>query len=362
MLSGICVAENKDKAKTINREKRLQAYKIEINIAKATVAWLQKQNKSDRLEATQQIDLLLEQDELGVKSSFVAAQAANLCGDSQKAISILEDVISKHPEDKAPDMNLPVKIMGRFWVATIAKQSNDIPKAKSNYDLILEEATGKIEGKEMLDTICNLYLSEIASEHLRKKNKALAKLEKAKQTKRPTPQDWAELYDFYSDWIGYEINKNTQGASEANKKLITDPKKMEMGYMAAMHQLSVVGLTDLPLSDYIQDDTSAILLSKIIEKTIKSKASPIDKDMMQLIAGYLKERAKKYTEAEKYYSDLYKENSFFSPIAGIALARCMKANNKNAEADKILKELKTKYPGYSSVADKLKKNPKSSAP
>jgi hypothetical protein len=361
ILSGICVAQNKTQSDLANREKRRQELRLKKNIAKATVGWLHEQKTSDRLESEQQIDLLLEQDKPSVKSYFVAAKAANLCGNDQKAISILEDVIVKHADAKAPGVDLPVKILGRFWLATIAKQSGDIAKAKSAYDLILKDIDG-IASKEYLAMVCNLYLSEIASEHLNKKDKALAKLEKAMQIKRPAQKEWAGLYDIYIDWIKYEKNKNTQNANKANESLIADPEKIAITNAMGASQLFLVGLTDYPLSDYIHDETQSVIFDNVSEQAIKSKASSIDKNLSRLVIGYVKEKAKKHTDAEKYYSDLFKENSYFSPIAGVSLARCKKDKNKNTEAENILEEMKIKYPGYNTAIAELKKNPRAFAP
>ena len=62
---------------------------------------------------------------------------------------------------------------------------------------------------------------------------------------------------------------------------------------------------------------------------------------------------KKYNEAEKQYSELFEEDSYFSPIAGISLAHCKKEQGKNAEADDFLKQVKNKYPGYSLAVDQV---------
>jgi TolA-binding protein len=43
-------------------------------------------------------------------------------------------------------------------------------------------------------------------------------------------------------------------------------------------------------------------------------------------------------------------------VAGIFLAGCKKAQDKTAEADSILEQVKVKYPGYESLVAKLKES------
>ena len=61
-------------------------------------------------------------------------------------------------------------------------------------------------------------------------------------------------------------------------------------------------------------------------------------------------------EAEKHYSALFEEDSYFSPMGGIGLARCKKARGKADEASKILEQVETRYPGYAPAVQKLKKS------
>ena len=356
ILTAVCLANSKDLANSNDWAKRLQEHRLRKKIAKATVAWLQDQNEPDRLEADQLIDLLLEQDQLRVESYFIAAQSASLCENYQKAISILQDVIEKYPDEKAPGFDLPVKIVGRFWLATVAKQSGDIDKAKSVYESILAdmEALEMKQGGESIAMICNLYLAEIESEQ-QNKDIALARLRSVKQPKLPAQGEWVGLYNTYIDWAKYEINKRVQ-KEKAAAALRGDKKTIGLAHMVAMLHVSLSGIYSLPLSDYILDERGKILLDAVFNRAIKNEASKIDRNLSRLVAGYVKERAKSYTEAERYFFDLYKGDSYFSPIAGISLARCKRMENKTVEAVSILEQVRTKYPGYDSVVTDLKES------
>ena len=339
-----------------DREKRGQEHSLRKEIAKATLAWLQDQNEPDRLEADQLITLLLEQDQLSIKSYFIAAQSASLCENYQKAISILQDAIEKHPEEKGPGFDLPVKIVGRFWLATVAKQSRDIDKAKNVYESILTdmETLEMKKGGESIATICNLYLAEIESQQ-QNKDIALDRLRSVKQPKLPAQGEWVMLYNVYVDWATYEINKRIQ-KEEAVAALRGDKETMGVALMVAVRHLSLSGIDSLPLGDYIYDETGEILRDAIYNRAINNGASKIDKNLSRLVAGYIELRAKRYTEGEEYFFDLYKGESYFSPIAGISLARCKRMQNKAAEADSVLEQVRAKYPGYDSAVTELKES------
>ena len=101
------------------KESASKERKIKKALAKATISCLINKKSTDRAECDRLIDSLLSQEKPSVEAYFVAAQAANLRGKPEKAILILEEVISKHADDKAPGMNSPVKILGRFWIGTL---------------------------------------------------------------------------------------------------------------------------------------------------------------------------------------------------------------------------------------------------
>ena len=356
ILAGVCLANSKDMSESIDRAKRMQEHRLIKEIAKATVAWLQDQNEPARLEVDRRIDLLLEQDQLSVKYYFIAAQSASLCENYQKAISILQYVIEKHPDEKAPCFDLPVKIVGRLWLATVAKQSGDIDKAKNVYESILADmgALKMKQGRESIAMICNLYLAEIESEQ-QNKDVALARLRSVKQPKLPAQGEWVGLYNTYIDWAKYEINKRVQ-KEKAAAALRGDKKTIGLAHMVAMLHVSLSGIYSLPISDYIFDDKGKIILDAVYKRAINNKSSKIDRNLSRLVAGSIKERAKSYTEAERYFFDLYQGDSYFSPIGGISLARCKRMENKTVEAVSILEQVRTRYPGYDSVVTELKES------
>lgn len=171
-----------------DQEKKWEEMEIWGDICKKTISWLSDANDLAGAECDRLADSLLSLHKPSVRSYLIAAQVANLREKPNKAISILEELISKYPNENAIIMSHPVKIVGRFWIATIAKQSGDIVKAKDVYENLLsilstaENVKGvRDKGGLSLTMICNLYLAEIESLHLKRNDVALARLAQLSQ-------------------------------------------------------------------------------------------------------------------------------------------------------------------------------------
>lgn len=355
--------------------------KIQRALSEKLISWLSDANESAGVECDKLADSLLSLKEPGVSSYFVAAQIAWLREKSEKAIAILEDVINKYPDQMAPTMHVPVKIVGRFWIGTIARQAGDIAKAKNVYEIILKmlESPENIEGlddKGGVVMICNLYLAEIESLHLKRNDLALTRLEAIERVKKPDGQLGAG-YDIYKGWAIYRRIEISKGKAQGTQQLIAYPEIMDAPLLA-VSQLSISGITGDPLIGCCSgpDRQVDIVIDTFINRAVKKTISPIDWSLVTLMYGVGNQvegqRAQKenlhpeaenhYLEAEKYYSALFEEDSFFSPVAGIYLAKCKKEQRKTAEADNLLEQVKAKYPGYESAVTELKESWKKETP
>ena len=133
-----------------------------------------------------------------------------------------------------------------------------------------------------------------------------------------------------------------------------------MAFMTAASELSLTGVCAEGSSAlYMGNNENAgeILSAASIRRVAESGRSRIDTSLVRLVAGGAYEMEKKSTEAEKYYSALFfEEDSYFSPMGGIGLARCKKARGKADEANEALEQVETRYPGYGPAVEKLKKS------
>jgi len=358
ILAGVGFAAGANQSRPVNWEKRLQKYRIKKALGEKVISWLSDGNDLAAAECDRLADSLLSLEEPDVRSYFVAAQVAKLRQKPDKAINILEDAIEKYPEQNAPTGPIvPVKIAGRFWIATVAQQSGDITKAKKVYETILtmlerEEKIERLEGNGGLMMMCNLYLAEIEFLHQKRKDQAVKKLEAIERIKKPKGR-LGTGYDLYKSWAAYERSVVVRGKVQAIQDLVPPPEMMS-AYLLAVSHILLNGIAGEPLAGSTKGMN--IVTEVLVDQTIKNSASRIDRDSARLGYGFDQQYKGNFAKAEKYYLSLLRDESFFSPIAGIYLAGCKMAQGKTARADNILEQVRTKYPGYDSAVAKLKES------
>jgi len=353
-----------------------EEWEIRRALSGKLISWLSDANESAGEECDRLVDSLLTLPEPSIEAYFVAAQATYIRGKPQVAISILEDLISKHSNKPAEVMQLPVRVLARFWIGTIARHSGDMTKAKSVYETIRKNLRGR-EGENSLAMICNLYLAEIESKHMKRDDLALARLEEIKQLEKPAGH-WGEQYEVYKAWTMYEHTRISKGKAQAAHELITY-EEFAISPMVAGTQLKLCGISQV-IGYYRPEHLRAGIIGRaLLDRFRNNTISPIDWSLVTLVYGFsylseaqqaqhaqkeeLRPEAQKYyLEAEKYCSALFDDDSFFSPVAGICLAQCKKAQGKNTEADNLLEQVKTRYPGYESAVTELKESWKKETP
>lgn len=361
-----------NQSRPANWDKERQERKICRDLCKTVVSWLIDGNDLAGAECDRLADSLLSLEEPSVKAYFIAAQVARLRQKPQKGIAILEEVILREPNEVLPQIavNIPVKIIGYFWIASIAKQSGDIATANKAYETILQnlENTKNLEGKGALQITCNLYLAEIEFQHLKRKDLALARLEAIERVKKPVgPLGMG--YGIYKGLARYHRTRISEGKARAGQQLVAHPE-MTLAPLSAVSQLRLCGLSGAPLDSCASDKRINIVTNILVDRTVKSTASSLERSFVRLVYGFgyqgegqraqkeelHPEAEKYYLEAEKYYSALFEDDSFFSPVAGLYLGRCKKAQGKTAEAESVLEQVRAKYPGYDSAVVELKES------
>jgi len=350
-------AASANQSRPENREKGRQERKMCRNLSKTVISWLSDANDSAAVECDRLADLLLSLEEPGIRSYFIAAQVARLRQKPDKAIAIIEDAISKHPDETAPiGLVVPVRIGARFWAGTIARQSGDMAKAKYIYETILEDLNGleKLEGREGIAAMCNLYLAEIEFQHFKRKDRALARLNAIQRIEKP-PGPLGEGYDiFYGGWAAYQTTRISRGKVQANQRLIGNPEIISGAPLMAAGELLLSGIAGEPLAS--SGRGMNVVTEVIVNRTIKNSASEIDRSLVRLGYGFDQQYKGNLAKAEKYYSALLEEDTFFSPVAGLYLAKVKKAKGNTTEAEATLERVKKQYPGYKSEAAKVEES------
>jgi hypothetical protein len=170
----------------------------------------------------------------------------------------------------------------------------------------------------------------------------------------------------------YEHTRISKGKAQAAHELITY-EEFAISPMVAGTQLKLCGISQV-IGYYRPEHLRAGIIGRaLLDRFRNNTISPIDWSLVTLVYGFsylseaqqaqhaqkeeLRPEAQKYyLEAEKYCSALFDDDSFFSPVAGIHLAQCKKAQGKNADADNLLEQVRTKYPGYESSVTEFKES------
>lgn len=360
------IKSSENQSRPVNWEQRSKEHEIERDLCKAVISWLADGNDLAALECDRLVDSLLATGEPTVRAYFIAASVANLRNKPRIAISSLEKAIEKYPDDKAPiRIHIPTKIIGCFWIANIAKQSGEIKQAQSIYKTLLSilSTTENVKGvrdKVGLIMLCQFYLAEIESEQLQNNQKALSHLKAIEEVEKPTGlrEHRGAGYDLCKSWANYESTRITRGTGKANLELSPVSEPMS-AYILAVQHLLITGISGEPLVGSRKGMN--IMMYRLIDRAIQSKYSKVDKDLAMLGYGYDQHYRGNFEKAEELFSSLFQRDSFFSPVAGISLAQVKKAKGKTAEAEATLERLITKYPGYKSLAVKVKESWKNNA-
>jgi len=325
--------------------------KICRDLAQTVASWLSDPNEITRVRCETLAKSLLQLEKPSTRAYFFASQVANLRGRPQEAIRILESVIDKYPDEKAPiGIVVPVKIVGRFWIAAIAKQSGDILRARKAYQEVLEGLENndniEIRGNDGIKMVCNLYLAEI--EFLQMKNNENAQSHLRAVMDVNTPRDAkGESFELLKAWASYNSMVISKGKEMAALRLTPISETMS-ACMLAGTTLMLNGIAGEPLVSSGRELN--IITKTLVDRTIENNASKIDKDLARLGYGFDQQYKGYYSKARDYYSALFNDDSFFSPVAGIFLAKCDKAQEDVDKANETLDKVIERFPGFASIA------------
>jgi tetratricopeptide (TPR) repeat protein len=330
----------------------------------AAAAWVSKGGQSSKKEVDAAIEAILAQPGCSVDAYFAAAKIADLCGDGSKAIAILEDVVARHGSDDGPGCLEPVNVVAYYWIARIARQWGDHRKATSAYEKILENSKN-LASKDSNTFRSMLYLAEIASQELKDQTLAVNRLDKAIETiESMDRQKRTAEWDVCRDLLVYQVSAAKSGKMAARQELLGGgSRKTAMALMTAVVLLNSNGtMAGVSPGLYAGNpNTKEVLGRASLRRATENGSSPIDRDMAKLAFGVANEETGNLVEAEKQFLGLFEGESYFSPIAGIRAARCKKIQGENEQADKMLEQVRVKYPGYDvtvkEVKESWKKNP-----
>lgn len=328
---------------------------VRHHLCNKTVSWLNTRSKADAIECDRLAESLLALDQATPQSYFVAAQSAWWRGQREVAIARLNKVIEQQGDKVAPGLTLPVGVVGRLWIATMARYSGSLDLARTTYEKVLglsatDPSVEHPGRKADVRVLCHLYLAEIEANHLGNREKAVSHLRAAEAVKvDPTAVD--ELRKVYENWARYEKIKATGDKRQANQQL--DSAVLAMPYAMSLH-FQLTGLTASPLADGCDRGARVDLIGQAIRKQVhESSVSTMDKMVARFLSGFYYELKEDLPEAAKRYLEVFEEDSFVSVSAGFRAAEALQARGKAREARRALERVSARYPQLESLADRL---------
>lgn len=325
---------------------RGEEFRMRRALADKTVSWLETADEAVDKECDKLAESLIALDDPSPLSYFVAAQSAWLRGHPQAALTCLNTVIDQHGDEQAPfDVIMPVKIAGRFWIATVARYSHSVDLARRTYETLLTILSEDTEENRGLMIVCYLHLAEIESDHLSNHETAISRLRKAEAI-RSDPNGVDEGVRLMQKWLQYERIKLTEGKIPASRQLRGDPEMMTMPLLVSFHG-NIMGLTSKPLAAECSLNARRNLVSRAVVKLVlEGNVSPIDKMCADFSLAQYYENTGNAPEAVKRYVELFERDVFVSPVAGLHAGRIKKGEGKAAESDDVLHRLVTRYPQW----------------
>ncbi len=160
-------------------QRRLRAREMRIleQLGNAATAWLKTADQSSRRQVDMLIDELLGQAKPAVRAYFAAARVADLCGDTDKAIAILQDVAAKHGTENAPGrITEPVNVVAYHWIGRLARHAGDAETALLAYQTA-EANSSDLKGKDIHALTCKVYIAEMALADTKDKARAKKRLD-----------------------------------------------------------------------------------------------------------------------------------------------------------------------------------------
>ena len=318
------------------------------DFGKAVRKWLDTQSETDGIECDKLADKLMTDYKDNMNAYIVASEWANLRGNNDRAIKIMRLVArKKFTGYPSIDARMPLPVYFHFRIASYAKQADDLVTARQEYEKVLDEILADAQQREeyaVTAAICHLYIAEIDTAMTGKTDALSQRIKLIRELK---PVELSDMMHYFSGsdspfnvivkWADYQLVKKTQGV-EASRSKCKQPD--ELFDMFIESHLTSNGLNGGLLGLKVGEK----MVNVITQRVIDHSGSEIDKGMILLWRGRVYEYQKKYMEAEKFYTLLLQEESFLSPSGGLGLVRCKKLQGKDADAERIKKQLKQKYP------------------
>lgn len=331
-----------------SKEQRRREWRLRRSLANAFVRWAQTRESAAAEECDALLASVMEADDVGVKPLFYSAQLAHLRGNTEQAMSLLAKAIHMYPDATGLGTALPVNIQAWLWMATMQRQAGDGPGAVETYHAVKKLLDLEERDQRLVLAVCWLNIAQIAAERTADTELFHNATDSLLGITETSDENLKDFLDFFQKWAVYKRTTKINGKQAATTEMVA-PQSLTpyigLGY------LNVNGM--LPY-DLLKSEEQAVIWKMLMAKINEMPAGDFDKGIMRWVHGYSYWANKDYSKSDTHLTSLLDEDTFFSPVAGVLLAKSKNKQGKHAEADAVLNKIETGYPGYADVVEKIK--------
>jgi hypothetical protein len=332
----------------VEREGVFEEREFRRDLVAAFVGWAESGSRSDGRECDSLVEWVSEIERPGVETLFHAAQFAHLRGKTKRAVSLLDKAIDTYPDAKARGMGMPVKISARLWKGSMQRQCGDGAGAVETYEGLKRILNMDERDHRFVLAICCLNIAQVASKSNRDRELFVRETDALLAMEKGSDTNVAECVDLYQKWALYARARKARGKSRALREMAAVQSISGLG---AIGYANVNGMFPYDAGAAI----SELTWKRLAKKVYAMRYGDFDKGAMRLVLGFSYWTNEDHERCDEYLEGLWKDRSFFSPVAGVLLAVSTSQQGKGAEALAILDEVAAKYPGYAEIVEERKK-------
>jgi len=301
------------------------------------------------IKCDQYLDTLLARSDSGWENLMSTVEVARFRKQPQKAIATVERILTEFPEAKFSHLTNPGRIVGQFWIASIALESGDYARAHIAYTTLLRE-TELLTDRRMADFV-RIDVALLQADLFANTGKEAEAINilRARPTS-PLPDD------SYWNWGNYLLSRLENGVGPSRDKLrqTESLRKVHDLFVSCILAMHGIAVQDTPYPNgsgmYIYS------LRVAADKTRKG----VEAEAARLLLGIeYATRENDLAKAKAVFDELVHSDSFLAPEAGLWQIRCLrkdqKAGGATIETAPLVQELKARFPGYAPAIDECGK-------
>ena len=280
---------------------------------------------------------------------FAAAKALFFCGEYERADSVLKKLETDFGDQKAIMVAESAGVVALYWRSAIARHMGRNQEVVHMYDKIVSRTSGS-ESALTHKVLTSLHFAEITITDTSKKPEAVQRLDEVIQemASRNGQQTGEEFWILRENRARYWRERLLHGPSDARRWMIPLESRFEE-YVRWDSSLPLFFSPALGSagSCFRGSDPNHIdaIQEGCLKRVLESKSAADRTSARLVLAGRYKAKGE-YDKAQKMLSGVVREESFYSPVAGVLRAKCLRDSGKFADAIEALSEIEKKYPAY----------------